>query len=106
MTEWKQRLRFWLGGVTPLPLALALLVLAALLILYACQDTSRIAEPSAATAAVTHKLTVLGAGTGSGQVISTPTGINCTITAGSRSADMRSAAGSTMPAAAAPEAAP
>src|SRR5215213_2017025 len=82
MTEWNQRLRFWLGGLTPLPLGLALLIVAGLLVLYACQDTSEVTQPSRLTAAVIHKLTVLGAGTGSGKVISTPTGINCTITTG------------------------
>src|SRR3954447_9797000 len=81
MTEWNQRFRFWLGGLTPLPLGLALLVVAGLLVVYACQDTSDVTQPSALTAAVSHKLTVLGAGTGSGTVTS-PAGMTCTITAG------------------------
>src|SRR4051794_24760326 len=85
MTEWNQRFRFWLGGVAPLPLGLALVGVAGLLVLYSCQDTSQVTQPSTVTAAVTHRLTVLGAGTGSGMVVS-PSGMTCTIIAGRASA--------------------
>ena len=53
-----------------------------LMVLYACQDTDEITQPSTATAAVRHQLTVQGSGTGSGRVTSTPSGINCIITSG------------------------
>jgi len=53
-----------------------------LLILYACQDTSELTQPSASTAALTHKLTILASSNGSGKVTSIPTGINCTISGG------------------------
>src|SRR4051812_50109550 len=88
MTEWNQRFRFWLGGLTPLPLGLALLVVAGLLVVYACQDTSDVTQPSALTAAVSHKLTVLGAGTGSGTVTS-PAGKTCTKNPGEGGAPRR-----------------
>jgi hypothetical protein len=57
-----------------------------LLILYACQDTGEVTQPSAATTTVTHKLTITGSGTGNGVVTSSPAGINCTITAGKAAA--------------------
>jgi WD40 repeat protein len=52
------------------------------LMLYACRNTDEITQPSAATAAVSYRLTITGLGTGSGKVTSIPAGINCTITAG------------------------
>jgi galactose oxidase-like protein/List-Bact-rpt repeat protein len=64
----------------------ALLTLAVLglglLVLHACQDTPELTQQSPAFTAVSRQLTVLGTGTGSGLVTSSPTGINCTITAG------------------------
>jgi hypothetical protein len=53
-----------------------------LLVLHACQDRPEISGPSNATAVVTNRLTITGSGTGTGVVTSSPTGINCTITAG------------------------
>jgi galactose oxidase-like protein/List-Bact-rpt repeat protein/Kelch motif protein len=53
-----------------------------LAVLYACQDTTEITQQSTATAAVQYQLTITGTGTGTGVVTSVPTGINCTITAG------------------------
>jgi len=66
------------------PLAFAITAAAAVgsLVLYACQDTEELTEPSAAAAAVQYRLTLTGMGTGSGVVTSSPSGINCTITAG------------------------
>jgi len=66
------------------PLALLLLCAAgiALLVMVACQDTEQVTQPSAAAVSATHTLTVSGSGTGNGVVTSTPTGINCSITAG------------------------
>ena len=53
-------------------------------VLYACQDSSEPTQPSTASALVSYRLTVSGLGTGSGKVTSSPAGINCTITAGSK----------------------
>jgi WD40 repeat protein len=63
------------------PLASAALALT-LVVLFGCQDTGEPTQPSTATAAVSYRLTISGLGTGNGQVISSPAGINCTITAG------------------------
>ncbi|HVQ46361.1 MAG TPA: hypothetical protein VMS62_05980, partial [Gemmatimonadales bacterium] len=55
------------------------------MILYACQDNSELTAPSTATAAVAHKLTIIGSGTGTGTVTSVPSGINCRISLGAAS---------------------
>lgn len=57
-----------------------------LFFLHACQDSPEITQPSTASAAVTYRLTVSGLGTGNGVVTSSPTGINCSITAGTAAA--------------------
>lgn len=81
MGELKQRIKFWTQGLPPIPLLTALaLVFGALL--YACQDTTEVTEPSSLAATINRKLTLLATGLGSGKVTSTPAGINCTITAG------------------------
>ena len=85
MTEWKHRFSFWFGGRSPLPLLTAI-ALAGGLVLYACRDTSELTQPSTATASVTRKLTVTGAGTGSGRVTSVPGAMSCNITAGQAAA--------------------
>ncbi|MFL5447835.1 MAG: galactose oxidase-like domain-containing protein, partial [Gemmatimonadales bacterium] len=54
-------------------------------ILYACQDNPELTGPSTATAAVAHKLTIIGSGTGTGTVTSVPSGINCRISLGAAS---------------------
>ena len=59
--------------------ALTIVVIA----LFACENRPESTEPSAATAAITYRMTVSGLGTGNGKVTSSPAGINCTITAGS-----------------------
>ncbi|HEY3116421.1 MAG TPA: galactose oxidase early set domain-containing protein [Chloroflexota bacterium] len=64
------------------PLLTVAAILAGLLFLHACQETPEITQPSAATAAVSYRLTISGLGTGTGVVTSSPAGINCTITAG------------------------
>jgi hypothetical protein len=84
MRAWKQRFRFWTQGLSPLALLTGLALVAGLLILYACQDTSEITQPSSLTAATTHKLTIAAAGNGSGTVTSTPSGINCHVTLGAK----------------------
>jgi hypothetical protein len=54
----------------------------------ACQVTMSQAQTVTATfELIQHDLTVLGNGTGSGGVTSSPTGINCTITAGTEGGD-------------------
>ena len=53
--------------------------------LYACQDNPELTAPSTATAAVAHKLTIIGSGTGTGTVTSVPSGINCRISLGAAS---------------------
>ena len=56
---------------------------AASFLLHACQESPRPTEPDfAAATAVLKPLAVTGSGTGNGTVTSSPTGINCTITAG------------------------
>ena len=55
--------------------------MAALLVLYACQDQMKPTEPDLAVV-VRKTLTVTGTGTGTGVVTSSPEGINCAITAG------------------------
>jgi hypothetical protein len=67
------------------PLALAVVALA-LLVLYACRDTTDVTQPSAAVTATTYQLTISGSGNGNGVVKSAPSGINCTITAGQAAA--------------------
>jgi hypothetical protein len=67
----------------PLPLVVIHAIGLGLLVLFACQDTPEVTQPSTATAAVRFTLTVSATGTGSGVVTSSPAGINCTITAGS-----------------------
>jgi Domain of unknown function (DUF1929)/Divergent InlB B-repeat domain len=49
--------------------------------LFACQDFPESTQPSE-LATATYPLTITGAGTGSGKVSSSPSGISCTITAG------------------------
>ena len=66
----------------PLALRGFLALVLVLLVLYACQDTPEITQPSSASAAVTYRLTLSGLGTGNGGVTSSPAGINCTITGG------------------------
>jgi hypothetical protein len=68
----------------PVPLVSASF-LAGLLILHACQDHREATEPSAGSATVSYRLTISGLGTGTGAVRSSPSGINCTLTAGSPS---------------------
>ncbi len=58
------------------------LLIMGLLILYACQDNPELTAPSTATAAIAHKLTIIGSGTGTGTGTSVPTGINCRISLG------------------------
>ena len=53
-----------------------------LLVLFACEDTPEVTQPSSATAAVRYRLTLSGSGAGTGVITSSPSGINCTITAG------------------------
>ncbi len=60
-------------------------LIAGLLTLYACQDNPDLTAPSTATAAVAHKLTIIGSGTGTGTVTSVPSGINCRISLGAAS---------------------
>jgi hypothetical protein len=57
-------------------------LIAVLLTLYACQDNPELTAPSAATAAVAHRLTILASGNGTGKVTSSPLGISCQITSG------------------------
>src|SRR5215212_2214082 len=64
----------------PLLRACAALALG-LLVLHGCHDATDI-SPENALAIVQNRLTVTGTGTGSGLVTSSPSGINCTITAG------------------------
>ena len=66
----------------PLSLLAFLVLGLGLLVLYACQDTEEVTRPSAASAIVSFRLTITGLGTGNGVVTSSPSGINCTITAG------------------------
>jgi galactose oxidase-like protein/glyoxal oxidase-like protein/List-Bact-rpt repeat protein len=67
----------------PSPVVTLAAVLAALVVLHACQETTDITQPSAAVrAAAGRQLTVSGVGTGNGVVTSNPAGINCRITAG------------------------
>jgi hypothetical protein len=56
-----------------------------LLVLHACHDATDI-TPETAIAIVQNRLTVTGTGTGSGVVTSSPSGINCTISAGTAAA--------------------
>ena len=57
-------------------------LIAGLLTLYACQDNPELTAPSTATAAVAHRLTIIGSGTGTGTVTSVPSGISCRISLG------------------------
>src|SRR5215213_4699989 len=82
MSRWRQRIRFWVQGLSPIPLLTGGTLAAVLFILYACQDTSQLTQPSTSIATVTHKLTILASGNGSGVVTSSPSGINCHITLG------------------------
>jgi hypothetical protein len=66
----------------PLSLLAFFVIGLGLLVVYACQDTQEVTRPSAASAAVSFRLTITGLGTGNGVVTSSPSGINCTITAG------------------------
>ena len=66
-----------LTGIIALTTSASVLVL-----LHGCQETPEPAEPELATTVVRKTLTVLGNGSGSGVVISSPAGVNCTITAG------------------------
>ena len=59
-------------------------VVAASFVLHACQESPKPTEPELAVgAAATKPLAIRGSGTGDGTVTSNPSGINCTITAGS-----------------------
>jgi hypothetical protein len=68
--------------VKPLAILACVLVALSLLTLHGCQDTTDLTQPTSAAVAATQRLTVSGLGTGNGVVTSTPSGINCTITAG------------------------
>ncbi len=72
----------------PRLVGIALVVTAslALALLHACQDAPQPTELEPAVAAALRTLTVTGAGTGDGVVTSSPTKINCTVTAGKASA--------------------
>ena len=59
----------------------AVVLTAGMVALYACQDVPDATAPSA-LATVSYRLTLVGSGTGSGTVTSSPSGINCSITAG------------------------
>jgi hypothetical protein len=59
----------------------AVVLAAGILVLHACQDESEVTSPSALSI-VSYRLTITGSGTGSGTVTSSPSGIRCTITAG------------------------
>jgi hypothetical protein len=65
----------------PLALFTSALLLLSLVVLYACQDSLEPTQSSSAVA-VTYRLTISGLGNGDGVVTSSPTGINCRITAG------------------------
>src|SRR5215218_2731953 len=82
MSGLERKIRFWTRGISPLALLTSGSLLAGLLILYACQDNPELTGPSAATATIAHKLTILPAGNGTGKVVSSPTGISCQITNG------------------------
>src|SRR5215213_4380888 len=82
MAVLERKIRFWTRGISPLALLTSGSLLAGLLILYACQDNPELTGPSAATATIAHKLTILPAGNGTGKVVSSPTGISCQITNG------------------------
>jgi hypothetical protein len=55
-----------------------------IVVLYACRDTLEPTQPSSSSALISYRLTLSGLGTGSGKVISSPAGISCTITAGTK----------------------
>ncbi len=75
-------------ALAPRLVGIALVVTAslALALLHACQDAPQPTELEPAVAAALRTLTVTGAGTGDGVVTSSPTKINCTVTAGKASA--------------------
>src|SRR3954454_7646932 len=54
-------------------------------VIFGCQDATAMTRPSESVSS-SNKLTITGLGTGSGKVISSPAGINCTITAGKAAA--------------------
>ena len=66
----------------PLALFTSALLLLVLVLLYACQDSEELTQPSSAVSTASYRLTVSGLGTGSGVVTSIPTGINCRINGG------------------------
>jgi hypothetical protein len=53
-----------------------------LALIHGCEDTSQPVEANPSLSVILKTLTVTGSGTGNGVVTSSPTGINCTITAG------------------------
>jgi hypothetical protein len=67
--------------VKPLPLTSLALALG-IAVFNACTESEEITRPSGAAAAVSHRLTVKGLGTGNGRVTSNRGGIDCRITAG------------------------
>jgi WD40 repeat protein len=64
----------------------SLAIALSLSLLFACRDTTELTQPSTSVAAATFRLTITGLGTGNGVVTSSPSGINCTITAGKTAA--------------------
>lgn len=70
----------------PLALLACAVIGLGLPLLHAYQHTLEATQLSTAIAAVSHKLTISGAGTGTGVVTSSPAGIKCTITTGTAAA--------------------
>jgi Domain of unknown function (DUF1929)/Divergent InlB B-repeat domain len=54
----------------------------AVVVLHACRETTDITPPTASLGTVQYRLTITGRGTGDGRVVSLPSGIGCSITAG------------------------
>src|SRR5512133_1989393 len=67
------------------PLFAVAAVVLGTVVLFACQDAPDLTEQSA-LASVSYRLTITGLGTGTGQVTSSPAGINCSITLGKAAA--------------------
>src|SRR3982751_4804510 len=59
----------------------SLCLVAAILALHACDDVSDVMRPSESVSS-SYRLTITGTGTGYGRVTSSPSGINCAISAG------------------------
>jgi hypothetical protein len=70
------------GAMKRFALFTSLIIGLSILVLHGCRDTTELTQPSTASAAVSYRLTITGLGTGNGVVTSSPSGINCTITAG------------------------